>query len=153
MRVDRRGLYSTALLSNYCRCVGIKSPTEGGEPVRTAPVLPRKSETEIAMRRSPVAHEEEERALRSLSRRANQIINVGTALTVSAAGLSTIYFLGLQYLTNNKIDLLPDSNILWKVAVVAYFSSWVLGVRFDKDNEEDAYVMEGTCANILCHTD
>ena len=92
------------------------------------------------MRRSPVAHEEEERALRSLSRRANRIINVGTALTVSAAGLSTIYFLGLQYLTNNKIDLLPDSNILWKVTVVAYFSSWVLGVRFDKDNEEDAYV-------------
>ncbi len=69
-----------------------------------------------------------------------EIINVGTALTVSAAGLSTIYFLGLQYLTNNKIDLLPDSNILWKVTVVAYFSSWVLGVRFDKDNEEDAYV-------------
>lgn len=99
--------------------------TRANDPDRSDPIL---------------SSDYEQRKVRDISRAAGSVITVVAALIYTVIGVSTVYYIAAKYMVDRISDLTKPDFVLWKITLVLYFSSWILGPKFDKTNEEDVYV-------------
>lgn len=77
--------------------------------------------------------------LRKLGKRADRLIKIPLWI-VTGLGMLTLGQFLWDSVKQHEDIFLSNEDLIWKVAIIAYFTSWVVGVQKDKTQELDVYL-------------